>query len=118
VQRNREWSEAYRLNRERFGETLPDMPFESSAEVNEKGNRSWQRFVQRPSLLKDIARLQVPALFLCASEDVRPNWPAMQIGELMPNAVLKVIDGAAHYLWLTHGDAVRAELRAFPGLSV
>jgi pimeloyl-ACP methyl ester carboxylesterase len=50
---------------------------------------------------------------MCAQKDIRPNWPAMQIQALMPNAELAIIEGAAHYIWLTHDDEMRKKLRSF-----
>lgn len=60
----------------------------------------------------------MPALIMCAREDVRPNWASMQIHALMPNAELVFIDGASHYIWLTHADEMKDKLRAFLGLSL
>lgn len=117
VQNDREWSAQYHANRDKYGETMPSMSFEGNDEVNKQGNKSWREFIQTPLLYKDISELNMRVLIMCAGDDVRPNWPSMQIHALMPNAELVFIDGAAHYIWLTHADEMKDKLRAFLGLT-
>ena len=117
VQNNREWIEERLVNIEKYGETMPDMQFPFSEEVNDAVNTSFRKYIQKPSLYKDIANLKMPALFMCAEKDVRPNWPVIQIQALIENSALVTIPEAAHYIWLTHYDEMRAELRKFLGLS-
>lgn len=117
VQNDREWSAQYHANLDKYGETMPNMSFEGNDEVNKQGNKSWREFIQKPLLYKDISELNMRVLIMCAREDVRPNWPSMQIHALMPNAELVFIHGAAHYIWLTHADEMKEKLRAFLGLT-
>lgn len=118
VQNDREWSVQYHANRDKYGEVMPIMSFEGNDEVNKQGNKSWREFIQNPSLYKDISGLTMRVFIMCAREDVRPNWPSMQIHALMPNSELVFIDGAAHYIWLTHADEMKDKLRTFLGLSL
>lgn len=113
VQRNREWSQAYHANLEARGERLPDMAYPVNFEVNRAGSLSIQAMVQDPMLYRRIADQDISALFVCAGQDIRPNWPAMQIAQLMRRAELAVIEGAEHVLWLTHSVELRDRLRRF-----
>ena len=116
VQNDREWSVQYHANRDKIGEAMPVMLFDGNDEVNKQGNKSWREFIQTPSLYKNISELSSRTLIMCAQEDVRPNWPAMQIHALMPNADLVFINGASHYIWLTHAGEMKDKLRDFLGL--
>lgn len=113
LQNDRAWSDAYHANRDARGETLPPMPYPGNAEVNRAGNASLRQFARQPDLYARLARLATPSLFVCAQEDIRPAWPAEQLCALMPNATLAIIPGAAHYLWLTHAQALADVLRSF-----
>lgn len=113
VQNDREWSAQYQANRDKCGEVLPKMLFEGNDEVNRKCIKSWREFIQTPLLYKNISELDIHSLIMCAQRDIRPNWPAMQIHALMPNVEYALIDGAAHYIWLTHPDEMSKRLRSF-----
>ena len=117
VQNNREWINEFYANREKYGEKMPDMLYPFNPEVNEAGNASYRKYIQKPSLYKDISNLKMHALFLCAENDIRSNWPVYQIQALVENSVLVIIPNAAHYIWLTHYDEMRLELRKFLGLT-
>lgn len=80
--------------------------------VNKLGNKSWQKYIQNPMLLKRSSELKIPALFVYGSKDIRPIWPAEQIAYLMPAARFMMI-AAAHYVWLTHYEELRSVLRNF-----
>jgi proline iminopeptidase len=64
-------------------------------------------------LLKEIAHLDCPALFVYGDQDIRPSWPVEQIAQLLPNASLAMIEGADHHLWVTHAEAMKRLLRGF-----
>ena len=111
IQRNREWSKEYHENREKYGEVIPEVGHNDK--VNKLGNRSWQKYIQRPSILKEISRLTIPSLFLYGSKDVRPSWPAEQISNLLSDSKFVMIEDAAHYIWLSHFENMKIELRKF-----
>lgn len=113
LQRNREWSTEYHANREKYGEIMPNMKYEGNDEVNKAGNISYQKFIQRPSLWKDISNLKTETIFICAENDIRPNWPTQQIYELLPNSQIAIIENATHYIWLTHYNELKQVLRNF-----
>jgi proline iminopeptidase len=113
VQRNREWSIEYHKNKEKYGEIMPEMTFPENFEVNRIGNRSFQEYIQKPSLYKNISEIKTSALFICAEKDIRQNWPAEQIQQLIKNSVLVVIQNAKHYIWLTEYNKMRDELRKY-----
>jgi len=113
AQNDRLWSEEYHKNQAEFGERLAEFPYASNMEVNRLGNLSWRKFIQSPSLWADLSRLHLPALFLYGSKDIRPSWPAEQLARLLPNATWTSVEGAPHYMWLTHADETRDALREF-----
>lgn len=89
------------------------MAYPFNAEVNRAGNADYRAYTQDPSLFGRIAGLDIPALFVCAGCDVRPNWPAIEIVHLMRHSELEILEGAPHYLWMTHAGALRRCLRKF-----
>ena len=116
VLNDRQWSAEYHANREKSGETMPEMLYPGSDEVNKAGNLFFRKYCQTPYLYRDISQLNMPALFMCAENDIRPNWPMKQIQPLVKNSVLVTIPDAAHFIWLTHYDEMKTELRKFLGL--
>ncbi len=107
---DREWHETYRSRLASVGEDLGGKVFHADPEVNKQGNASWRIFCKRPSLLRELADLDVPCVFINASEDIRPNWPTQQLAQLIPKATYVEIAGAAHTLWLTHASELQTEL--------
>lgn len=99
---DREWSATYKQNKARYGEDLDGKVFVADPEVNKLGNQSWRSYIQRPNLLKDIADIRVPAVFINAGRDIRPNWPTQQLAALIPKGEYIEIPEAAHWIWLTH----------------
>ena len=57
--------------------------------------------------------MQIPVLFLCGAQDIRPQWPAEQLHNLLPNSAFCLLPEAAHYLWLDDPEGVRKALRDF-----
>lgn len=106
---DREWIKTYYENREKYGENSGGQVFD--AEVNAMGNASWRQYIQRPELLRDLAQLEIPAIFLAAGADIRPNWPITQLANLLPCGRYAEVEGAGHYIWLTNPEPLRHELR-------
>ena len=111
VVNDRDWSEAYHRGLEEVGEDLGGVEFNAHPDVNPKGNKSWRAYVKRPTLFQEIAELSVPAVFINAGKDIRPNWPTLQLAALIPSGSYVEIPDAAHHIWLTHSDELRHELR-------
>jgi proline iminopeptidase len=114
IQNDREWSQEYHRNRAERGETSPPEAQSGNDEVNRQGNESWRKYIKKPDLLKRISELEIPALFLHGTADIRPGWPGEQIASLMPNSIYKTID-AEHYIWLFRPDEMKHLLREFIG---
>lgn len=110
---DRSWHEAYVYGRDHVGEALPEMRYPFNQRVNEQMNASWKRYIQLPRLLKQLAELEVPALFICGDADIRPSWPTEQLAELLPQGRFERIPGAAHLVWATHPRELAELLGAF-----
>lgn len=113
VVNDRAWHDAYVYGRDHVGETLPDMAYPPNDEVNRQLNASWRATIKEPGLLRRIAELDVPALFVYGGEDIRPSWPTEQLARLLPQGRFERIEGAAHLIWATHADELRGHLQAF-----
>lgn len=107
---DREWHETYRARLASVGEDLGGKVFHADPEVNKQGSSSWRAFCKRPTLLRELANLDVPCVFINASEDIRPNWPTQQLANLLPKGQYAEIAGAAHTLWLTHAPELHKQL--------
>ncbi|HSI83482.1 MAG: alpha/beta fold hydrolase [Candidatus Methylacidiphilales bacterium] len=114
---DRDWSAAYKARQSAAaarGATPEDnggITFSADPEVNRVGNLSWRAYIKRPGLLRDIAAIPFPCVFINAGEDIRDNWPTVQLAQLIPIARYVEIPGAAHYSWITHAPEVRRHLR-------
>ena len=115
---NRHWSEEYHRRRDETGEVLPEMEFPFNQEVNADGNRTLREFGREPDFYLRVAKLTMPSLFVVAENDIRPSWPVEQLCALMANSKMVNINGAAHYIWLTHYDEMKKMLRGYLRLSV
>jgi proline iminopeptidase len=107
---DREWHEVYRTRLASIGEDSGGKIFHADPEVNRQGNASWRAYCKRPFLLRELATLEVPCVFINASEDIRPNWPTRQLANLLPNGKYLEIAEAAHTIWLTHAKELQYEL--------
>lgn len=107
---DRHWSETYHHRRESIGEDDGNLAMLADPAVNPRGNAAWREYCRNPRLLRDLAELRLPCVFIAAGDDIRPNWPTQQLAALIPAARYVEIPGAAHYIWLTHADPLRAEL--------
>lgn len=68
---------------------------------------SFNKYIQRPTLLQDISLLQIPFLVIIADKDVRPMWPTVQLSNLLPKGKLTVFEDCNHFPWITHPDLLR-----------
>lgn len=113
IHNNRSWLDEFHRNRERVGETLPDMEYEFNSEVNAIGNASLRAFGQTPDFYKRIAGLNKSTLFVMAEKDIRPSWPVEQLYHLMPRARYVCIPQAEHYIWLSNDEELKNALLSF-----
>ena len=111
IHNDRQWHQVYSRRRDEEGELIPPADFPYNNEVNSRMNQSWKDFCKRPDLLLRIAELQVPVHYLLAGEDIRPNWPLLQVAALLPQGSYEIVQGAQHSIWLTHATQFRTALR-------
>ncbi len=108
---DRDWIRVYRKNLEEIGESYGGKEFIADLEVNKIGNKSWKEYIQGAELLRDLAHLEVPSIFICAENDIRPSWPTRQLANLIPKGEFHQVNGAAHCIWLTHYEELQKLLR-------
>ena len=118
--KDKSWNEAYHAGKSGGGEAEPAYAYAPNLEVNRVLNASWREFTHRVDLWRRAAGIGCPALWLYAEKDIRPSWPEQQVAVLLPRGEFRLIAGAGHVIWLTHAEALRAELRGwlereFPG---
>jgi proline iminopeptidase len=113
IHNDREWHRIYSERRDQGLEILPPFDYPPNLEVNAQVNRSWKAYIQRPSLLNELAHLEHPALFVYGDQDIRPSWPMEQVAQLLPKASFRMIVGADHHIWVTHAEELREVLRSF-----
>lgn len=104
-------SATYKKNLAERGESYGGKVFEADPAVNKMGNQSWREYIKRPNLLRDIADIKVPAIFINAGNDIRPNWPTQQLAALIPNGQYFEIPEAEHCIWLTHDRELKVLLQ-------
>lgn len=107
---DRHCSDTYHPRRQALGEDNGGAIFHADADVNPCGNASWREYCRRPKLLRELAALGLPCVFINAADDIRPGWPTRQLAELIPRARYVEIPGARHYVWLTHAPELSEEL--------
>lgn len=113
IHKDQAWSEQYHNLSKTVGETSPDFLFPPNMDVNREMNVSWREYVRHPDLLRRIADLAIPAIFLFGDLDIRPSWPIQQLAELLPRGKFVSITGASHAIWLSHAECLKSHLRDF-----
>lgn len=108
---DRDWIRVYQKNLDKIGESYGGKEFIADPAVNKIGNKSWKEYIKRAELLREIAQLDIPAVFISAENDIRPSWPAQQLANLIPKGEFYQVKGAAHCIWLTHYDELQELLR-------
>ncbi len=108
---DKKWSEIYHENLEKQGEDYGGKVFQADPNVSKMGSHTWYKFIKNPNLLRDIASINIPAIFINAGKDIRPNWPTQQLANLIKKGEYFEIKDAAHSIWLTHYDELKTLLR-------
>ena len=108
---DKKWSEIYHKNLEKYGEDNEGKVFQADSNVNKIGSHTWYEYIKNPNLLSDIASINVPAIFINAEKDIRPNWPTKQLANLIRKGEYFEIKDATHCIWLTHYEELRSLLR-------
>src|SRR5262245_2072054 len=113
IHNDREWHSEYERRKEQEGEQLPKFDYPPNMEVNKQLNSSWNHYIQKPTLLNAISRLESPALFVYGDKDIRPSGPVEQVAHLMPEAHFELIGGTEHVIWFSRPNELRSLLRNF-----
>lgn len=113
IQNDIDWKEAYRKGKEDNLETVPLFEFPHNKEVNRSLLISWRKFIKTPRLLMEISKIETKALFISGSKDIRPSWPVEQVYHLVNNSKYEVLEGAGHYLWMTHGEKLEELIKGY-----
>ena len=108
---DREWHNVYDQKCDQ--EPSLDYVYPPNQAVNAQVNADWKRCIQRPTLFRDLARLDIPVCFIYGANDIRPSWPVEQVAHLLPNASFTCLDEADHYLWLAQAAALQAHMQTF-----
>jgi proline iminopeptidase len=113
IHNDREWHSEYKRRKETEGEQIPRFDYPLNLDVNKQLNLSWKHYIQTPTLLRAISRLELPALFVYGERDIRPSWPVEQVANLIPDARFEVIEGAEHVIWFSRPNELKLLLRNF-----
>lgn len=111
VHKDQAWRDAYRERKHL--EPLPDFQYPYNPEVNRVMNGEWLEFCRQPDLLRRIADLHVPALFIAGGRDIRPYWPIAQLAGLLPQGRFHLLPDAGHLVYQDAPLAMRDRLSAF-----
>jgi proline iminopeptidase len=112
LQDDREWHRRYEAGHAAGLDPLPDPEPTVDPETHAAALASWRRYIKRPDLLRRVADMPVPSIAIVGTEDVRPAWPVEQLAALAPHGRVEVFQGAGHYPWWTHADAVARVMRS------
>lgn len=110
---DREWHAAYERGMQEGRESPPEFAYPPNLVANKQLNADYKRYGQRPSLFREVAMLDGPALFVYGAEDIRPSWSVEQVATLMPRAHFVLLPGADHYPDRTHPAQMRTHAGAF-----
>lgn len=110
---DREWHAAYDQGLDEGREKPLEDDLPPNLVANKQLNTDYKRYVQRPTLFREVADLEVPVLFLYGALDIRPVWAVQQIAALLPRSQFILFPEADHYLYLTHPDEMRGYADAF-----
>jgi len=106
VQNDSDWAEECAKNTDEFeqGDFKTD---DMNYEVLDAEIKSFNKYIQQPTILRDIAKLQIPFYVILGAKDPRPSWATIQLAHLLPMAELKILGECGHFPWLTHPDLLK-----------
>ena len=87
--------------------------FRVSRRINKELTADASLVTLHTSMMMKVRSLNVPALVIHGSKDLRPSSAAAQVAGLLPRGQLTVIPDAAHYLWLETPELLRKVLREY-----
>ncbi|MEM7364465.1 MAG: alpha/beta hydrolase [Pseudomonadota bacterium] len=107
---DRDWHRQYDDGLVAGGDEIGDLDFRADDTLLRALNDAWKAYIKRPELLRDVAQLTMPCVFIGARDDIRPNWPMQQLASLIPNGHYVEVTDAGHYPWLTNAIGVNNAL--------
>lgn len=109
------WSAEF--ERPEAGEAFADELLGSDFQIDQEVSRAL--LAQRGQWLRDAAirdtvlGLDVPAMVVFGTGDLRPSTPAGELARSLRRAELLLVHGAGHFPWLERPDVLRPALRQF-----
>ena len=73
--------------------------FRINFDVTNAGLRSFNKYIQQSTLLKDVSELNIPVLIICGEKDTRPLWPSVQLSKLLPYCEVEILQDCNHFPW-------------------
>ena len=110
---DREWQAAYERGRQEGREASPAFTYPPNLAANRQLSAEFKRYIQCPTLWREVAMLDVPTLVLYGAEDIRPSWPVEQVAALLPRSRFVLLPEADHDPYRTHPDEIRAHADTF-----
>lgn len=71
------------------------------------------RFTQQPTMIEQVAILQIPTLVIHGVLDPRPARVAQHLAKLVPSASYLELPHVGHLPWIEQPDLLRGVLRPF-----
>lgn len=109
IQNDNDWAEEFNKNARALKEPEFVLPqgMEINYDVTNMGLCSYNDYIKQPALLRDISQLMLPVLIICGGKDIRPNWPAIQLANLLPNSQLEILANCNHFPWEQEPDTFK-----------
>ena len=110
------WSTEF--SRPEAGVAFADQLLESNFQINQAVSRG-ALVAQRGQWLRDavtrdtLVGLDVPALLVQGTADLRPSEPAEDLAHSLPRGELLLVPEAGHFPWLERPEVLRQALRRF-----
>lgn len=82
-------------------------------QVNKVLGKDGERFAQQPTMVEQVASLQIPALVIHGTLDPRPARVARHLAQCIPSASYVELPHVGHLPWIEQPDLLRDTLRSF-----
>jgi len=82
-------------------------------QVNQVLGKDGDLFTQQPTMVEQVATLQIPTLVIHGALDPRPARVARHLAQCMPSARYMELPNVGHLPWIEQPDLLRGVLRPF-----
>ncbi len=82
-------------------------------QVNQVLGKDGKHFIERPTMVEQVATLQIPTLVIHGTLDPRPARVARHLAQCMPSARYVELPNVGHLPWIERPDLLRGVLRPF-----